>query len=113
MNNTVLVELLGYTFGSIASLILAVWFITLVSRQREKMKELAIVKWYLQLIPVSNQRLRVLPIYGVIAVVIAGLVISLPALSSIRELVQSMLPWGLAIYAIIILVILARRVGHK
>ena len=109
MNNSLLVEVVGAACGTVASLLLVVLFINRVSRRGGRLSESPIVQWYLRLVPVKGDRLRILPIYGVIAVAFAALVIGIPSLSPIREAVRVAFPWMLAIYVASALVITARR----
>jgi hypothetical protein len=97
-------EFWGYIIGSIAGLLLIAGLLFLVVRWRAGMAGTSLLERYIRHVMGPPLRVSRFLLYGLVAILIAGLVNSLSDPAQAHALAQSAIPWVIVVYAIMALI---------
>lgn len=107
------IELSGYIIGSVVGLLLTLGLILLIMRRYPGREEATLLQRYIQHVVGPPQHVRRFLFYGVAAILIAGVVLSLLGPSApVREVAQSIFPWLVVVYISLALIGFVRWVRH-
>lgn len=106
-------EFLGYIVGSVVGLLLLAGLMFLLMHRPAGLKAEPLLVRYVRHVVGPPQRATRFLLYGLVAILIAGLVISLPASAQVRELARSVFPWLVVVYGLLALAAFVRWAKHQ
>jgi|SRR3990172_7559910 len=106
-------EFLGYIVGSIAGLLLLAGLIFLLIHRPVGLKAEPLLVRYVRYVVGPPQRVKRLLLYGMVAILISGPVISLTESAQLRELARSISPWLVVVYVLLALAAFVHWARHQ